>query len=633
MPPHLRLAARVENVRQRLAVHRTVVIVPDVSSYVAAISRWTLLVRYPVLIDNGTWESQQDISRFVRAFAPQTVVRWKATAEAALPADAGARRAAIENAAAKSWGVERAGLLAEQYKKLQLSPPGVVVAWPEDPAWTAALALAAGHGQPIIWAAPPRGGLNDDAESSAVDSLSAAIEKGCQTSGYTWRALGDEIDAVALCLNLPAKVIPPPLAGMPADRNARLATTDLVGRPLIGQRSPRWGWASQVHGNEAQAAYRAMSALYLMPSRAWVFDGYEEGPPWKTFDGGDAAKELQRVNLVVQLNDGNAQSAAAWQKFAFGRAKGSNLGDDDAARGGTDAGLILVNTMGNGEFFDLRPGRCFGGDVPLLSRPSIVYFVHSWSALAPAARHTIGARFLEHGAYAYLGSVNEPFLQAFVPTPIFARRFAAQIPWAAAVRLDSGPPWKIAAFGDPLMTFGPPAPAATGVLPLDGARNVSDDLTESLKSRRFHEALRELSMLGRDADGAKLVASVSQDDPDAITPDVARAGILSVYFAGRFDLVPRLYAKIAPEADRNPALRDILWHTLGATLSTLRDEEIRLLRDNLRPDQIAHDAAMLARAVRTTQGENSAMTQALLSALRAKIPAASIQQFEAELAQ
>src|SRR5215468_650356 len=107
LPPHLLLAARVESVRQRLPVIKTVVIVPDAASYIAAIGSWTLPGRFPVLIDDGSWNGQQDIARFVRAYQPESVVRWKAPAAAGTSiADGPAKKAAIENAVAKAWGAD-----------------------------------------------------------------------------------------------------------------------------------------------------------------------------------------------------------------------------------------------------------------------------------------------------------------------------------------------------------------------------------------------------------------------------------------------------------------------------------------------------------------------------------------------
>jgi len=43
-----------------------------------------------------------------------------------------------------------------------------------------------------------------------------------------------------------------------------------------------------------------------------------------------------------------------------------------------------------------------------------VHFIHSWSAVTPDDRNTVGGRWLSNGVYAYVGSVDEPYVQAFV---------------------------------------------------------------------------------------------------------------------------------------------------------------------------------------------------------------------------
>jgi hypothetical protein len=625
LPPHLRLAARVESVRQRLAVIPTVVIVPDGASYVEAIARWTLAGRYPVLIDDGTWAAQQDIARFVRAFRPDAVVRWRAPPEAPAAGDAGSRRAAVENAVARAWGAADAAALPERWKRLELVPAGVVVAWPDDPAWTAALAVAAGRGQPIAWIAPPPGGVDGEATSDSLDSFSGAVERACEATGYSWRSIGDDLEAVTLCLNMPARV-----AMTAGGRTERLATTDVVGRPVTGTRTPRWAWAGQVFGGPSQAAYRAMCALFLQPRRAWLFDGYEKAAPFTAFDVRAAAAELERVGIRAVTNAEGPQGAEAFRRFACGRARGSNEGDEAAARGGTDADLIAVTTMGYYESFDLRPGRCTAGDVPLLSRPAIVYFVHSWSAMVPASRRSVAGRWLEHGAYAYLGAVDEPYLQAFLPTPLFARRLAGQVPWGAAVRYDESPPWKVAVIGDPLLTVGPPAPRSAARLPLEGASDVHASMVEALKAERFADAMRDLALLAEDEKAARLMASLLHDRPDQVTAEVARAGVLACYFAGRFDTVVAAYARLAMLAESAPMLRDVIWHTVWPTISTLREREEAMLRASLRPEQMGRDAAELAAAIRLTQGE--AAMRAFANEVRGRLPDdESRRQFEAEL--
>ena len=48
--------------------------------------------------------------------------------------------------------------------------------------------------------------------------------------------------------------------------------------------------------------------------------------------------------------------------------------------------------------------------MPHFDRPAIVHFLHSFSLNTPDNPDSVGGRFLEHGAYAYHGSVLEPYL-------------------------------------------------------------------------------------------------------------------------------------------------------------------------------------------------------------------------------
>lgn len=68
-------------------------------------------------------------------------------------------------------------------------------------------------------------------------------------------------------------------------------------------------------------------------------------------------------------------------------------------------------------------------------------------------------------------------------------------------------------------------------------------------------------------------------------------------------------------------LRDILWHTLWPTLSTLRPEETDLLRLALRdrgPEQMVRDAAEVYVAIRRSSGEEAARRFA--DDIRARLP-------------
>ncbi len=624
LPPAMRLGVRVEAVRRGLTVLPVVVIVPDGDSYIEAIAGWTVRLRYPVLIDDGTPAALEDIARFVRGFAPLRVVRWTAPNAGVPPRSDAERRARVEGAVVRAWrdpagaGPEPAPAPTDMlgtWKSYRLTPMGVVAANELDTAWTGALALAAGRAQPIAWVRA-RSGVHAEFAPAEVDALAEAIEAACRATGLAWEGLGDSLDAVTLALNTPHRVR--------VREREQLATTDVIGRvpappgssaDEAGRRRAggRWAWTGQVFGTEPQAAYRAMCALFLMPSRAWVFDGYPDSQPWLVYDGEAAGGTLTRAGLRVVVDDAPSNGPARWRSRA--------------ARP-LDADLVLINSKGNSDFFALEGGQCAPGDVPLLAVPGVVHLVHSWSAAWPLERATVAGRWLEHGAYAYYGSVQEPMLAAFVPTPTLAARMVSNFPLGAAVRVDDGPAWKLALFGDPLITLGPPAPRAplegegASPLPLPGARNVEDELREALEREEFAGALAALSLLGRDSDAARLVRALLQERPAAVTPEVAAGAVLPVFRAGDGAGAPdtatlvALYSALPVDAASAPLLRDALWLAAGPGLRTLDDERlIGLLRTNLRADQPGRDAAAIARAVLGVQGREPAMT--MLAAARA----------------
>ena len=628
LPPAVLLGRRAEVVRRQVPVIPVLVLVPDARSYVAALSRWTVRGRFPVLIDDGSWQAQQDIARFARAFAPASVVRWRAPEDdpaARWPAEAAGRQLCLQRAVAVSWTsegpVEPDAILA-MWKGQNLTPPGVVVTCMEDPAWTAALALAIGRGQPIVWAGAgtvPLAQVDGSMTMGEADALSRKIEEACRASGLSWEGLGDDLDAITLCLSCPVKV-----RVNPDDHATVIATTDLIGRhldapvtlgaaPAAGVhvthgRERRWAWCGQVFGDEARAAWRAMCALYLVPQRAWLVDGYGQEAPFDLWDMTKAAKLLDSLGVRPLVSDvgggGGPATAREWRRRA-------GLAGPAAERGGgpLGAGLILVNASGNPEFFDLREGRGLSGDVPVLSRPALVHFVHSWSAHAPGSRWTIGGRMLDNGAFAYIGSVHEPFLQAFVQTPAFVQRLGALGPWGVAGRQDGGAPWKVAVVGDPLWCLGPAAPRASGTaVPLAGARALAEDRGAALRGERFEEAARLLALEGRDGDVVRLYRAVSGEKQDRATPGLAAACLASLFFEGEVELVVRAARSVLAEpalAPVHPRARDILWHAVWPAAPALREEELEALKLAVRdehPTQAGRDAAEIGRLLGDRHG-------------------------------
>lgn len=588
LPPAQRIGVRAELVRRQRPVAPVVVIVNDFGSYVEAIARWTPTLYYPVLLEDGSTPGREDIARFVRAFKPSKVVRWSAGKSAELPADPAARRGVIEAAVARSWGLTQdrhsTQDMIARCKEVGLVPPGFLVADTNDGAWSAAVALAAGRGQPILWA-PTRQGISEILPTSDTDAFCTRLEQFAESTGLSWKELGDDIDAVTICLNMPSKtaLVPGGADGPPSRPAVRpgnyAAMTDRVGRFADpADHSKRWAWSSQIFGIERQAAYRAMCALFLNPKSAWLFDGYgpQDKGPFAAYDATKAAEFLTAAGLKTVVDDTPKQSR-----------------DDLRARVATppDAGLILFNSKGQVGSFDVAPGKCVPGDIPMLSTPAVVHMVHSFS-LQFIHRDTVGGRWMENGAYAYLGSVDEPSLQAFVQTPMLAGRLVSALAWGAAVRLDNGPMWRLQCFGDPLITLGPDAQRSEAALPLENTADVEAQFKQALKDRSTGAAIRGMVMVGQDEQVCRLFAALAGENK--ATLDDAVASLFSLARCGRADLAGKAFSLLDDPTAKDPWLIDALWFAAAGQLSATSD---KLLLDQLvralRPAQVARDAADL----------------------------------------
>lgn len=601
LPPPLVLSRRVEESRRACQVIPTLVLVPDEASYLEAIALWTPTRRFPILIDDNTRATREDIARFVRAFEPTAIVRWQAPSTAATPAEATINKALARTQGWKSGEVEPAAFLNTHWS--QHHPPGIVATRLGDSAWPAALALAAFRNQPIIFVPTDKapGSLASVFSPGDIDGLSTFLAKACDelavtSPGVRWRAVGDEIETLTLCLNCPVK----------ASTNGKdeVATTDQLGRlGTIAEPGPRWGWAGQIFGSQSQAAYRAMCALFLNSRRAWLFDGYESTPQWSAYDGGATAEVLRKANFDVELIDDPKGSEREWRARAEKPVK---------------ADLITVTTMGNSDFFELRPGLCRPGDVPCLALPAAVHFTHSWSAQWPARRDTVAGRWFERGAYAYIGSVQEPYLQGFVPTPGVAMRWAAGGTWGLIGRQDGGrfaQPWKIAVFGDPLMLFGDSLARASDPLPLSGTINVADEAARGLKEGRYGQAIADYVILGKDDIVTRLALALKNEKQASQTPGAIASAIEPAFRAAGAQQVISLYSILPASDAKDQILRDVLWHAAHSLLKAQPDQRtLDVLRANLRDDLLERDATELARAWSLTSSRADAL--AMLQELR-----------------
>lgn len=581
--PAQKLGARVRAVDRAVGVSPAIVIVQDERSFVEAVARWTTAARYPVLLDDGSPEAREAIARFVRAFEPRRVLRWKAEngdEDWTNPE----RRDAVEAAMVRAWGVELAEgerpmpALIAQWRSMGAPPPGVVVVGEHDAAWPAALAMATARMQPIVWMSAP-GGINQTIASADADAFCSALEASLTALGLQWRELGDEIDAVTLCMNAPARHT--------SDEHGTTALTDRVGRHGSASSSaPRWAWAGHVFGSSSIAATNAMASIFLTTEAAWLFDTYPGGPPWSAYALQPAADIYRQIGLEVELSDPLARGLANFQQRA-----GAPIG----------AGLVAMNTKGRMGEFALAPGMAAGRDVPILSEPAAVHLIHSFSAQRPGVNTSVAGAWLSRGAFAYIGSVDEPGLQSFVPQGTFAARLGSLFPWGAAGREDGMlENRKLAVFGDPLwMLDAHPKKPAEAMPNFEGASPLEVLAQSAIEAGELAEGAWLLRLAGRNETFVDLAMATLRDEPGKIDAHFAQACLHALFEAGERRGFAAMFARLPSDRQSDVAIEDLAWHALRPLL---QDREAaatmaRLLSPHVRPQKLAEDSRELADAL------------------------------------
>lgn len=570
-PPAVTMGKRVLAVRVQIPRVSTLVIATDTDAYTRAIGSWSLEQRFPVLIDDGTPQARHNIARFIHSYKPKQILRLEGEGEAT--------REAIDRAIASAWGTGEEQSITDRWRELSLVPPGVVVASESDPAWTAALALGAERGQPIVWVNHRPRSLNIVEPETDAAAWRRSLRERIAELGWSWNALGDELDALTLCLNMPTKL---------KIGDQILAMTDFAARN--DDRTP-WATCGMIVGNESQAAYVAMSSLFLQPRSVWMFDGYEGN------FGADYA--VDRAAAMFR-------QAGFERIMADPRPNGGIRVWHARQRGGMDAGLIFVNTKGHARWFDLAGNRAYGSDVPVLRQPAAVHFIHSFSAQLPSSAESIAARWLDHGAFVYFGSADEPGLAAFLTPQQVTGRLLIGIPAGFAFRYDNTSViWKVNYFGDPLFTLGNiPAPIDK-TIELDGSVSLNDHMRNTLRDQEFEAGLSALVMLGRHADVARVAKSLLSDRPEDLTPRLIETALLSLLFERDYATFGALYSKLPPDQARSPRNTAMLWHAMRPELDRVTAEEVSLLRLSIRKESAVEDAAALAPALRRVYGEGA----------------------------
>lgn len=568
----MQMGLRSFQVRMRIAMVDKVVLVPDTATYLDEISRWTLRGRWPVLIEDEFFTPM-----FVRAFKPSKIIR--RTSIGAMPASVDEKNALVKKAITQSWTVPGSdanpNTPAEAFASARFEPIGMVFASMSDPAWTAAVALAAGHGQVLSWLEGPFDPPSSTMGPSQFQELSQRIEDAANTTTLGYKSLGDAIDAVTICRSMPLKVeVPPGLQWAPPNGSnpkpgEAVAVMDALCRIPDGR---RWAIASNIFGDEVRCAYIAMCSLYLSPKSVWMINTYQNEGEYARYGMTEGSAVLKSAGYETTEFSGAQASVVSWLNLLMG---------------GFKPDVLFMNTMGNSDFFKMwQTIQCYPEDVPMLQHPMAMHLIHSWSLTSAESRDTVGGRWLEHGIYAYAGSVYEPFLVAFVPPSTVATRMANMVPFLVASRWGDGPidsVWRVTLFGDPLMVIPPPSTpsqpriAATALDSAKGETDVKESARAALIATKtsgaaadYARALGDIVKTGDDA-MASQIWSVAASKGDAVAALCAPIALGPLFRLRQSDAFLAAYRMIP-----TPTLidQDMLWQLWTQQLSSIKDRAV-----------------------------------------------------------
>ncbi len=441
-----------------------VCLVPDVPTFLQAVATWDETHFFPILIDDVDYTF-----KFLRAFRPARVVRFPSKAEPIAPEKLWERAQAAVGAA---WVDDSLGGEIPQGDSvpgtLGATPPGVVLSTPDSAALPGAVALAAGRLQPLLkWESAGKG-FGDRISAVEAAALARSIEALLAARGLKYDQLGDDCDFVTLAGDYPYRY---------EHENQGQAFDDLILR-ATSEEKERWGFSGRLMGDATQSVYRAMCALFLKPSSAFLFNSYsEKEEPWSRFAMGPAAARLGQIMPASQR--GGARAGLGGWHAAFDPVNSS--------------GLVLLNSSGGSTVFriDEQGNQAQTADIPE-SSPAIVHMIHSFSAEAPDDPATIAGRWLANGAFVYYGSMNEPYLEAFRPAGMIGAFLGENLPLSVAFRKMAvepfGQPWRLVYFGDPLYRLRPVGPATarvSGWKPIEGWKAYAEPLAPAADTSDF----------------------------------------------------------------------------------------------------------------------------------------------------
>ena len=610
------LGLRVAGVEAKILTLDRVVLVKDEASFLDEISHWRLEARWPVLIEDDILAPQ-----FIRAFKPAQVLR--RVEKAPNVDDPAVLKAAIENAVSSAWNTTTPknspleAITAQTY-----TPPGIAIMDTSDPAWVAGVALAAGRGLVPVFIPGNFGGANDVLAADQFDKLSKAVDQCFVSTGLSYGQLGDALDGAVLCKTTAQKTIlnvsdalRPSARGMPAINPADpVAVTDALCRNTDGS---RYAFCGAMFGTSTYCAYAAMSSLFLSRNSIGAFNSYQSAD-FAKYGFTELAQKLPESGYTTKIWTGTTAHILDWRQMLSH---------------GFDCDVLFLNSSGNSDFFELgTPGktpmkeRAAPGDIPILSKPLVLHMIHSWSLTAPMSHASIGGRWLESGVYAYVGSVQEPYLIAFSPPAEIMARCVNFVPYLIASRVWEGPfalPWRVATLGDPFMLIqapksftpsarkAPPPPVPGQEEVLANCKKLLVQSKEDKEGTASIAALRELIQLGEDKSATQFWSLCAVK---SFAPRVAPFALEPLFRqrnANQFLTAYRMVDQPTPRAN------DMLWQLWGDQLVEINDgDTILLFQKAVRSPWAVNDWRRLMPALSRIMSVDSARGELLKAAAK-----------------
>lgn len=566
------LGSRSAQIEQKLPVLNQVVLVPDEATYLDEISRWSTQQRWPVL-----FQKEPFVSQFIRRFNPEQC--W--VRESVGQANANKKDIKIEmtRTVAQAW--DGTASIEIAFTDLGMPPTGVVITSEDDYARTAAVALAAGRGQLLLFLQSGWGECRDILNQTQTNSLLQEINSLLQSTGVQYAELGDTIDAITLCQTMPARV------EFTRPHDNPVAITDVIGRNKEGK---RFAWTGWIFGTKPNAAYVAMCSLFLDRDQYWFCNTYPNSGNWANYGLENIPSLLPQFGIDFEVVDGTLR------------------GLQEAEAGGVTTDVAYFMSKGNADFLDMSDERTAPTWLPILNTPSALYFLHSWSLKNPSGKSTVGGTWLSRGVYAYIGSSHEPMLSAFIQPTQMLRKTMSLIPFLVAARWQEGEhmfskPWRVNTIGDPLMLCPPnSSPKRERLAPqrrsgYTSAKTLAQQAmrktTESPNDDSFANAVRSVILLGEDsmANGVWEAAT----SKGFAGPSTAHAVLPALFRLQKQDAFLWAFSLIDTPTKLE---QDMLWQLSGLNDGT----PLQVLINNLRRPYEVDDLMVIKKRIVSTRG-------------------------------